>query len=578
MALVVCFDFGTTSSGIAYLEHVDNANILSEARNVTVIEHLLGSRHVPKVPSKIAYGPNKTIKWGFDAETELGVISLLKLLPLEEEDIRDCLLNFDEYILSKKQMDKLNKDAIEVVSDYLRLLWAKFLADCERHSPFGDELEKNSLRIVFTVPAIWPEYYRVRLLEAARRAGILNTRPGLAKTTLEFVTEPEAAVYKLLHDSSIRNGLNIGDTMLTCDCGGGTIDVITYGCTSTTPLLVKEVIPGDGALYGGIILDQSFSEALKTKLTALHGFSRPRMEQDRAGFRDTMIFGWEHGLKPSFDGSRSGTFRPFWLNAPPLSFSIDELEDIYDPVVAGILDVVNRQLDCLRARGLPKPRFIMLAGGFGLSLYVRNKLRQEFADSQGIHIFQEESDLSWSTVARGGALFGLSSQSLVRSRVLRDGFALVHSPEWEEDIHDERDFIVDPVRKTGLARDQLLWFFKKGEDVDVGGFREYKLNFVWSRADRGIKRFEQPLYTSSAAVPPHRLKDAKKVDVTFAEHAKMAFETPVPVQRLPLERGQRKLNYSLRIEAVSGRAVTLTAVWDENDQVIGRTRMNIKDT
>ena len=84
---------------------------------------------------------------------------------------------------------------------------------------------------------------------------------------------------------------------------------------------------------------------------------------------------------------------------------------------------------------------------------------------------------------------------------------------------------------------------------------------------------------SSLAIPSVRLEDAEDYDPTFHQHGIMKFTTPVPVQKLPLEDGQYMLNYRLRIEAVAGKAVKLTAVWDCPGRpalVIGRVRMSMK--
>lgn len=83
---------------------------------------------------------------------------------------------------------------------------------------------------------------------------------------------------------------------------------------------------------------------------------------------------------------------------------------------------------------------------------------------------------------------------------------------------------------------------------------------------------------SNLAIPSVRLEDAQDYDKTFHQHSTMEFNTPVPVQRLPLENGRRMLNYRLQIQAVGGKTIKLTTVWDCPGQqalVIGRLRMSI---
>lgn len=60
-----------------------------------------------------------------------------------------------------------------------------------------------AFNVVVTLPAIWPAYAQFRMKEAIEKAGILKAR-GICDTTLEFISEPEAAALATLQDMSDR--------------------------------------------------------------------------------------------------------------------------------------------------------------------------------------------------------------------------------------------------------------------------------------------------------------------------------------------------------------------------------------
>jgi hypothetical protein len=63
------------------------------------------------------------------------------------------------------------------------------------------------------------------------------------------------------------HGLEIGDTFVLCDAGGGTVDLISYTITGLYPKLqIKEAAPGTCGFCGSTYLDERFGKYLVTKL------------------------------------------------------------------------------------------------------------------------------------------------------------------------------------------------------------------------------------------------------------------------------------------------------------------------
>lgn len=125
--------------------------------------------------------------------------------------------------------------------------------------------------------------------DAAKFAGILESRDA-GETRLSFLSEPEAAAVATMVDLTEKNNINVnslaaptyrsyavsaadqitsqrGDTFVVVDCGGGTVDLISYEVAGTSPMTVRECAPGKGKYCCG--LDDPMSKQLVTNLTCL---------------------------------------------------------------------------------------------------------------------------------------------------------------------------------------------------------------------------------------------------------------------------------------------------------------------
>ena len=102
---------------------------------------------------------------------------------------------------------------------YLKELWGHTL-DSIRKARGDTILEALTFHIVITVPAIWKDYAREAMQQAASMAGMLSSRPA-GKTTLTFAPEPEAAALSSLSDC--KRSVDVGDVYVILDAGGGTV-------------------------------------------------------------------------------------------------------------------------------------------------------------------------------------------------------------------------------------------------------------------------------------------------------------------------------------------------------------------
>ncbi|KAF5671372.1 hypothetical protein FCIRC_8715 [Fusarium circinatum] len=205
-------DFGTTYSAICYAFPEADGQF-HRGRCQSYRSSLYGSAGV-KIPTRypkgVYTGP------GYDE----GWLEWFKLSIPHKDDLPKDVRVSDKLDKLIKEREQLDISAVDASSKYLGELWEQF----------HKKLDKNAnVEITVTVPAIWPLDARERLLRAirSRSANILSTNVRLAQNP---VVESEAAAIALLSASANTGhleGLNFKekDTVIICDCGGGTTDL-----------------------------------------------------------------------------------------------------------------------------------------------------------------------------------------------------------------------------------------------------------------------------------------------------------------------------------------------------------------
>lgn len=98
-------------------------------------------------------------------------------------------------------------------------------------------------------------------------------------SALHIISEPEAAaVYAL--DAMDPHNIEVGDTFVLCDAGGGTVDLISYTVSALKPTLkISEANPGSGLLCGSSYLNRIFQQFIETKLSGEPGWDEEVLEE-----------------------------------------------------------------------------------------------------------------------------------------------------------------------------------------------------------------------------------------------------------------------------------------------------------
>jgi len=87
-----------------------------------------------------------------------------------------------------------------------------------------DGVNECRFHIVVTIPAIWKDAARQRMVEAVKLAGLLDRNlPDCGETTFDILSEPEAGAIATFSTMEGRPDIQEGDAIVVVDAGGGTV-------------------------------------------------------------------------------------------------------------------------------------------------------------------------------------------------------------------------------------------------------------------------------------------------------------------------------------------------------------------
>lgn len=223
--LVVSIDFGTSRSGFAYV-------FKSDEKIFGYTQWPAQPAPYPKAPTHLLYSPEGKIDaWGWEAREKLArlrkhnkaegytFINNFKMELRRKNDMRSgepCLMvNGRKFLL------------VDIIADYLRELKSFALGNIQ--ATRTQTVRKKQIRWCLTVPAIWTDEDKDLMRRAAQKAELIGESRD-EQRRLVFAYEPEAAaIFCQLKDQiPALSGMNPGTRFMVVDCGGGTIDIVTY--------------------------------------------------------------------------------------------------------------------------------------------------------------------------------------------------------------------------------------------------------------------------------------------------------------------------------------------------------------
>ncbi|KAH6647235.1 hypothetical protein BKA67DRAFT_429649 [Truncatella angustata] len=520
--LVIGIDFGTTYSGVAWATRVDFEN-----SQINYITSWPGNgREEGKVPTELWYDDNKEPVWGYEVPAHADPFRWFKLLLLRTEDL-DSELHESEFVVrARDMMEKSGKSAVDLVADYLRLLWGHIVSTIARAR--GDDIVKSlAIHLVITVPAIWKSYARQALQDAAKRSGIFEER-FVGATKLTLAIEPEVAALSTLHEQG--SGVRPGNVYVICDAGGGTVDLVSYEVKSTNPIVLQEAVEGTGGLCGGIFIDQVFERMCSGRLG-------PRWKQlSKTGIREIMKNEWEYGIKPQYkpaklvkeytvslpaetfkgqsNSSLDDTTRYPYIKNGRIIFLGSHIKTAFEGVFSNIEKLVDEQICKATEKGLHVTG-IILVGGLGGSAYLYDYLKAIHAKA-GITVLQSGGVKPRTAICRGAVFKGFLQEQadqdncdmvvapiMVTSTVARASYGIMFETGFNSQTHLEEDKKWSIRKGTWMATNQMEWYLKRGDMVS----KSKPVRSSWFRlyGERDFSRtLSIVLYQCDDEVPPGR--------------------------------------------------------------------------
>ncbi|XP_073467215.1 heat shock 70 kDa protein 12B isoform X2 [Aquarana catesbeiana] len=306
--VVVAIDFGTTSSGYAF-------SFCKDPEAIHMMRKWEGGDPGvanQKTPTSLLLTPDKTFhSFGYTARDFYH--------DLDPEEARDWLY-FEKFKMKihstsdlsmKTELEAVNGrkvQALEVFAHALRFFKEHAIKELRDQCPSLDE--KEAIRWVITVPAIWKQPAKQFMREAAYLAGLVSPEN---PEQLLIALEPEAAsiycrklrLHQLIDlsskslfnggfptdrtrsiDSSFRiareqlrrsrhsrtflvetgmgelwSEMQAGDRYIVVDCGGGTVDLTVHQIEQPEGTL-KELYKASGGPYGSVGVDLAFEKML----------------------------------------------------------------------------------------------------------------------------------------------------------------------------------------------------------------------------------------------------------------------------------------------------------------------------
>ncbi|EGG13713.1 hypothetical protein DFA_11474 [Cavenderia fasciculata] len=540
----VAIDFGTSCSGYAsaFITNSDNVDIY--AHDSWAGGGSINSKTVTVI-SLDQHG--RLSKFGYDAreDHDNAIFSNFKMVL------------FDSVSREKTMVKADNCDQTASVEWLITetLQFFKQTSLEKLNSGSMNKIHQRDVLWVITVPAIWDDAAKQIMRQCAISAGLCTIADD--KESLLLAYEPESGAMDCIFEKTNNYYVEVGQTLLVFDLGGGTADftayrqladgkiesiVIPFGgnfgstyCNQNFKAFLLDLF--DGALSQDMINSSDFMalmdrfEIVKKSMCESHcNDGKPRNIAFNPRVFDKNIdwllqqiekYNRVHGAKIQYN--RSGH----------LSIPLDTFMKFLSPLFNSIINCVKYHMNTNPA--IRNPNFIFMIGGFSENYFLQELVKREFAPTGANVIIPTRPSLC---VAKGACRFGLRP-SVVAKRIVQKSYALeVDGLITADTPHTGRKPFM--IAGKQYAKNVCDVFVKAGESLGMNESRTK--TFVPTRADQQV--VELAIFTShltemkyttdhaisfagdlTLAIPPGDTLEDRKVEVTLEFGATEVFVT-----------------------------------------------------
>jgi hypothetical protein len=440
-------------------------------------------------------------------------------LQLDRPQTGEAAQVLEEQQLSARNLDK---QPVDIIADFLRHVKDHLVNTLDEE--YRREVWTTlPITLVVTVPAVWSEAAKDRTLQAVRQAGFNSMcLPSMDSTLL--ATEPEAAaIYtiKTLRGTTQDHRLAINDGFIICDMGGGTVDLISYRVAELLPTVVEEATIGTGHQCGGSFIDRAFLKWLENRIGAAYFLKIAECRSEdipRTSLTSKlgrMVQDFTLEVKSGFSGNETNFLR---LPTPLCAIEEDtargisdgeimiapgDMTEMFEFPVRQTCDLIDGQIERARKASKINLKYVFLVGGFSESPYVYSRIK-EFVEAKGLKTIRPA--YAWSAVVRGAAAKALEGDDrpLIRNRKCRRHYGTACSQFFISGIHREADSFIDSHSGLKMARKQISWHLKKGQDLSTSKLPHASLPMYTTFWPQDERTLDLSLWATDMDKPPSR--------------------------------------------------------------------------
>ncbi|KAI9671288.1 MAG: hypothetical protein M1831_004196 [Alyxoria varia] len=241
------------------------------------------------------------------------------------------------------------------------------------------------------------------------------------------------------------------------------------------------------------LLSEPEAAAVHLSSSAFHGATNSFERFAKRGFTGDEAEVFEIPLKGVANNADLG------IEDMTLRVTGQQMKALFDPSVAEVIKLIGTQFDSVLARQ-ETVSVIVLAGGFGQSAYLYNRIHQHFVtndapassssiNKSGVSILHPID--AWTAVVRGAVMRGLGG-TVVTQRRARRHYGTEYDPPYDLSRHSPTTRFYDPVDGIERVRDEMFWLIKKNDVITDSTWFKIELRKDFRRGE--VRIFDYNIY------------------------------------------------------------------------------------